>query len=96
MADRIKTILPAVLRGLESPEKQARSRLVTEWPGIAGAKLAPHTNPRLSQKGILYVHTDESVLAFEINQKYRQALLKRAQAVLGEETVKAIKVLVGK
>ena len=94
--DQIKHILPSVIRGFENPEKQARGRLVTEWPSIAGARLAPHTRPQLSQKGILYVHVDESVLAFEINQKYRLSLLKRVQAVLGEETVKAIKVLVGK
>lgn len=94
--DRIKTILPSVLRGLESPEKQTRSRLIEKWVGIAGAKLASHTKPKLSAKGILYVYVDEPVLAFEINQKYRQALLKRSQAVLGEEVVKAIKVLIGK
>ena len=94
--DRIKTILPSVLRGLENPDKQTRSKLVAEWPSIIGAKLAPHTKPQLSQRGVLYVHTDESVLAFEINQKYRQALLKRAQAALGEDKVKDVRVLVGK
>lgn len=94
--DRIKYILPSVIRGMESPEKQTRRRLIAEWPGIAGAKLAPHTRPQLSPKGTLYIHADESVLAFEISQKYRQTLLKRAQAVLGEETVKEVKVLVGK
>jgi predicted nucleic acid-binding Zn ribbon protein len=94
--DWIKDILPSVIRGMERPENQARSRLITEWKSIAGEKLAPHTRPQLSQKGILYVHTDESVLAFEISQRYRLSLLKRAQAVLGEETVKDIRVLVGK
>jgi len=94
--DRIKNILPSVIRGFESPEKQARSKLITEWPGIAGAKLAPHTRPQLTQKGVLYVHADEPVLAFEISQRYRLSLLKRAQAVLGQETVKEVRVLVGK
>jgi len=94
--DRIKNILPMVIRGMESPEKQLKSRLVTEWLSIAGEKLAPHTRPQLSQKGILYVHVDESVLAYEISQRYRLSLLKRAQAVLGEEAVKEVKVLVGK
>lgn len=94
--ERIKNILPTVIRGMESPEKQTRGRLVAEWPSIAGEKLAPHTKPQLSQKGILYIHTDESVLAFEISQRYRQSLLKRAQAVLGEEAVKEVRVLVGK
>lgn len=94
--DRIKNILPTVIRGFESPEKQARSKLVTEWAGIAGASLAKHTRPQLTQKGVLYVYVDESVLAFEVSQRYRSSLLKRAQAVLGEETVKEVKVFVGK
>jgi len=81
---------------MESPEKQTRGRLMSEWPGIAGIKLAPHTKPQLTRKGILYVHTDEPALAYEISQRYRATLLKRAQAVLGERTVKELKVLVGK
>ncbi len=94
--DDIKSILPSVIKSIEDPEKQKRSLLVREWDRIAGAKLSKHTKPQLSSKGILYVHTDEAVLAFEISQKYRQSLLKRTQAVLGEESVKDIRVLVGK
>jgi len=94
--DQIKNILPAVIRGFEKPETKARSKLIDAWPSIAGVRLTPHTKPQLSAKGVLYIYTDEPVLAFEINQKYRLSLLKRAQAVLGEETVKIIKVLVGK
>ena len=94
--ERIKNILPSVIRGFENPEQKARSLLVSKWPSIAGAKLAPHTKPQLSRQGVLFVYVDESVLAFEINQKYKLSFLKRAQAALGEETVKMIKVLVGK
>ena len=92
----IKSILPSVIRGLEDPEKKQRSLLIKEWPSIAGARLSTHTKPQLSSKGILYIYTDEAVLAFEISQKYRQSFLKRAQAVLGEEAVKEVKVFVGK
>mgnify|MGYP000894756818 CR=1 FL=1 len=94
--DEIKDIIPAVLKGLEQPEKQKRSVLAAQWIHIAGNKLAKTTRPQLSSKGILYVFVEESVLAFEISQKYRATLLKRAQAVLGEEAVKDVKVLVGK
>ncbi|OQA55513.1 MAG: hypothetical protein BWY42_01437 [Candidatus Omnitrophica bacterium ADurb.Bin277] len=94
--DHIREILPAVIRELETPEKANRSRLVSGWLSIAGRKLAAHTKPQLTGKGVLYVHVDEPVLAFEINQKYRLSLLKRAQAALGEKTVKELKVLVGK
>lgn len=93
--DDIRSILSSVIQKLEDPEKLKKSLLTKEWKNIAGERLAKHTTPQLSSKGILYVRVDESVLAFEISQKYRQSLLKRAQAILGEETVRAVKVLVG-
>jgi hypothetical protein len=94
--DDIRSILPKVIRGFEDPEKQKRNLLVDSWASIAGEKLTKQTRPQLSSKGILYVHVSDSVLAFEISQRYRQSLLKRAQAILGEETVKEVRVLGGK
>jgi hypothetical protein len=94
--DEIRSILPKVIKGFEDPEKQKRSMLIDAWPSIAGEKLVKKTRPQLSSKGILYVHVSDSVLAFEISQRYRQSLLKRAQAALGEQTVKEVRVLVGK
>ncbi|HOW58766.1 MAG TPA: DciA family protein [Candidatus Omnitrophota bacterium] len=94
--DEIREILPAILKGFTDPEKQKRSLLVEKWSGLAGEKLAKQTTPRLSSKGILYVYVKEAVLAYEISQKYKTALLKKVQAVLGEEAVKEVRVLVGK
>ena len=94
--DEIRSILPSVIKGFEDPEKQKRSLLIDSWPSIAGEKLTRQTRPQLSNKGILYIHVKDNVLAFEISQRYRQSFLKRAQAVLGEETVKEVRVLVGK
>ena len=93
--EAIKTLLPAVLAGLQSPELALRSKLISEWPAIAGQKIAGHTKPTLSGTGDLWVWVDQSTLAFELNQKYRKSLLKRAQAVLGEEAVKSIRFRVG-
>ena len=94
--DDIGSILPKIMKGFEDPEKQKRSLLVDSWPSIAGEKLTNQTRPQLSNKGILYIHVKDSVLAFEISQRYRQSLLKRTQAILGEEAVKEVRVLVGK
>ncbi len=91
----IKDVLPAVLARLQSPELSNRSRLLQEWPTIAGPKLAGHTQPSLGRRGELYIWVDQSSLAFELNQRYRPALLKRVQAVLGEETVQSVHVRVG-
>ncbi len=92
---QIKDLLSGVLRELQDPEKKKRSKLVTAWPSIAGPKIAPHTKPILTERGDLLVWVDQSALAYELNQKYRQSLLKRTQAVLGEDAVKTIKIKVG-
>lgn len=94
--EKIRAVLPSVIKSLEDPEKQKRSLLTESWRSIAGPKLGDFTVPRLSAKGVLYIYVKESVLAFEIQQKYRAAFLKRAQMVLGEQTVKEVKILVGK
>lgn len=94
--DDIRSILSTVIKNFEDPEKQKRSQLITSWASIAGEKLAKHTRPQLSSRGVLYVYVDEAVLAFEVSQKYRASFLKRARAALGEDAVKEVKVLVGK
>ena len=91
----IKDLLPAVLAGLQEPEIALRSKLVSHWPAIAGEKIAAHTRPTINQSGDLWVWVDQSSLAFELNQRYRGSLLKRTQAVLGEEAVKSVRFRVG-
>ena len=91
----IKELLPEVLAGLQAPELVLRRKLVSEWPAIAGTKIANHTRPVIDPSGELLVWVDQSTLAFELNQRYRGSLLKRTQAVLGEEAVKKIRFRVG-
>lgn len=93
--DSIKQFLPAVLGEIKSPEKKLRSRLIEVWPKVAGPKIAAHTKPQLSEKGELRVWVDEPVLAYELGQKHKAALLRRAQAVLGKEAVKSVRFYVG-
>ncbi len=91
----IKELIPSVLAALQAPELAQRSKLVSEWPAIAGLKIAGHTRPVLNPSGELLVWVDQSTLAFELSQRYRGSLLKRAQAALGEEAVKSVRFRVG-
>lgn len=93
--DPIKNFLPEVVAGIQSPEKKILSRLTDAWPAVAGPKIAPHTKPQLSKKGELSVWVDQPALAYELGQKYKQALLKRAQAALGKENIKSVRFFVG-
>lgn len=91
----LKNVLPQVLEKLQSPEARTRTKLVMEWPQMAGTKIAAHTKPTLSTAGELRVWVDQPTLAYELSQKYRAAILKRAQACLGEEQIKSIRFYVG-
>ena len=91
----LKEIIPGVLSGFQTPENLKRNRLTEHWPAIAGPRIAPHTKPALLRDGRLIVWVDESTLAFELSQKYRQSLLKRTQALMGEENIKSVLFRVG-
>lgn len=95
MLQSIKEVLPAVLAGIENPAAFKRQELAENWAEIIGPKWAEHTKPKLRTDGTLCVWTDQSVLAFELNQKYRRSILKRAQARAGEDLVKSIRFFVG-
>jgi hypothetical protein len=91
----VREVLPSILRNLQSPEAKKQNRIYDEWESVVGARFARQTKPSLGKRNELYVWVKDSTLAFEINQKYKNTILKRAQAVLGEEAVKKIYVRVG-
>jgi hypothetical protein len=93
--EKIKQILPAVLSHLNRPEVSQRQKLTLDWPKIAGKVLAEKTQARIAPGGKLTVWVSESALAYEIQQKYKTTLLKRAQAALGEKEIKDLIVRVG-
>ncbi len=81
----IKDILPTVIDSINKKENSAKIRLWEQWPTVVGEKFAAHTRPSLGKHGELFVWVDDSTLAFELSQKYKQIILKRSQAVIGEE-----------
>ncbi len=91
----IGAVLPSVIRDLQEPQKLLRQQLVEKWSDIVGARFSGHTKPSLNARGELWVLADQSVLAYELHQKYSQSILKRAQSALGETAVKAVRFRVG-
>jgi len=91
----IKNILPSVLNNLQETGDSKKSKLYNEWKKIMGARIAAHSKPSLSPSGVLYIWVDQSVLAFELNQKYKPTIKKRVESVLGEGSVSAIHIRVG-
>ena len=95
MIDSIRQILPSVIRGLQTPELVQRQNLVSHWPSIIGSKFAGRTQPTLSKRGTLVVWAAEATLAYELNQRYRPTIQKRAQGILGEKAVQKVCVKIG-
>mgnify|MGYP000903232487 CR=1 FL=1 len=91
----IKDVVAAVLKSLETPEALRRRRLSETWAEIIGPAYAGQSMPSLAKNGRLTIWVEKSTLAFELNQKYKGSILKRAQALLGEQVVKEVNVRVG-
>ena len=88
-------VVYSLLQDLSRGISRERSDLVTEWPAIVGRQFSKHTKPSLISEGIICVWVDDSVLAFELSQKYRGTILRRLEAVLGEGMVKRLIFRVG-
>lgn len=91
----LQSIIQSLLEELTHGVKEKRSTLQSKWPSIIGNTFSRHTRPTLEQSGTLHVWVDDSVLASELNQKYSGTILKRAENILGEGTIKKIKFRVG-
>lgn len=91
--DDFRDVVSKVLAGLVDPTTP-QNQLSQSWEKIAGEKIAKISRPFVSKKKILYVEVCDGAYAFELRQKYQPSLLKRAQALLGEENVVDIRIVV--
>lgn len=88
-------ILTSVLEGLTQGDNPQRISLTGQWTSIMGEKFARHTKPSLGTGGSLCIWVDDSVLAYELSQKYRGTVLKRLDATLGKGSIKRLIFRVG-
>ena len=91
--EEMSGLVSRVLAGMVDPGSP-QMRLSLNWKKIAGEKIAGFTRPFVSKKKILYVEVSDGAYAFELRQKYQDSLLKRAQALLGEENIVDIRIIV--
>lgn len=93
--DKIKDVVQKIFLDLQSPENIIKQKLIEKWEEIVGPRVAKHTKPILEKEGQLRIWVDQSVLAYELKQRYQQSLLKRINQALGSEAVKTIRFYVG-
>lgn len=89
----MKGLVGRVLAGMVDPATP-QARLAQEWEKIAGKKIASFSRAFISKKKILYVEVPEGAQAFELRQRYQASLLKRAQALVGEENILDIRIII--
>lgn len=91
--ENIAGILEKVFSSLAT-QASPQHKLAENWEKIAGEKIAKISRAFVSKKKILYVEVRDGAYAFELRQRYGPSLLKRAQALLGEDAVVDIRVIV--
>ena len=94
-AGPLSPVINSLLQELNRGASRKCFDLATHWPGIMGKQFSEHTKPSLGLGGALCVWVDDSVLAYELSQRYRGTILKRLEALLGEGAVKKLIFRVG-
>lgn len=96
MDDRpLKQTLDAIFNRLSEPDNLRKRGLTDQWPDIVGGYFSKHTKPKFIQGEKIAVVVDDSVIAFELSQRYKPCILKRLQNQFGEEKVKDVRFVVG-
>ena len=80
-------------RGWE--RRLAASAVLDRWEEVAGAEVAAHATPVRIAGGVLVVRVEDPGWATQL-QYLRASLRDRANALLGEEVVRGVQVVVGR
>jgi predicted nucleic acid-binding Zn ribbon protein len=76
-------------------EKKKRQQAIGLWSQISGERVSKHTTPIRLAKGILTVEVENPGWLYEIQNRHRQDILKKAKEILGEDKIKDIRYRVG-
>lgn len=88
-----------ILGDLQSRRGWARrlagTAVIDRWEEVAGAEVAAHAEPVRIAGGVLVVRVEDPGWAVQL-QYLRASLRDRANAVLGDEVVRSVQVVVGR
>jgi predicted nucleic acid-binding Zn ribbon protein len=86
----LATILPDLMRELGLEERAAGWRAVSEWPALAGERIARRTRATGFRDGILTVEVEGSAWMHELGYLGRD-FVRRANQRLGAEIVREVR-----
>lgn len=88
--DSLASILPGLLRRFGLEDAAAGWRAVSEWPALAGDRIARRSRATGFRDGILTVEVDGSAWMHELGFLKRD-LVRRANQHLGAEVVREVR-----
>ncbi len=86
----LAAILPGLLRGLGLESATIGWRAVTDWPALAGDRIARHTRAASFRDGVLTIEVEGSAWMHELGFLKRD-LVRRANQHLGAEAVREVR-----
>ena len=86
----VASILPGLLRQLGLAETAAGWRAVSEWPAVAGARIAGHTRAVGFRDGTLHVEVEGSAWMHELGFLGRE-LVRNLNRHLGADVVRDVR-----
>jgi len=86
----VGAILPGLLRELGLEERATGWRAVTEWPALAGERIARRTRATSFRDGVLTVEVEGSAWMHELGFLSRD-LVRRANERLGAQVVRQVR-----
>jgi predicted nucleic acid-binding Zn ribbon protein len=90
----LRDSLAEVSADLGLPEPDALAYLIRDWEKLVGSEVAPHCRLTSLRDGVLRVTVDTAPRGTQL--RYREAeLVERAQALLGPDVVRELRVRVG-
>ena len=91
----VGNVLPGVLRGLKLDRVMATQPVVTQWPEIAGAKIAEHTRAVAVESKTLVVMVDGQAWITQLRY-LKPELLKKIAARMGKDVITDIRLVLGR
>jgi len=88
--ESIARILPGLMRELGLEERAAGWRAVSEWPAVAGERIARRTRAANFRDGVLTIEVEGSAWLHELGFLKRD-LVRRANEHLGAQRVREVR-----
>lgn len=91
----IGEVLGSLLRKLGLERRAREARIALEWERVVGERIARHSKPVGVRGRTLLVNVDSSVWLAELDRFFKDAMLEKIRAELGEKPIRDIRFRIG-